>query len=201
MKQDRRRCIRLSRVDIREIDERTLIVNLYITQVLILIGALALMWWGGIRFRELFAPMPGAGFSVATYGILFAAAVLAADWVLARFIPEEWADDGGINEKLFKNRSLPHIALICLVVAVCEELLFRGAVQHFIGPYWTSVLFAAIHVRYLRSGLMTLLVFAISYGLGWIYLQTGTLFTPIIAHFIVDFVLGYIIARRGKTDG
>lgn len=201
MKQDRRRCIRLSRVDIREIDERTLIVNLYITQGLILIGALALMWWGGIRFRELFAPMPGAGFSVATYGILFAAAVLAADWVLARFIPEEWADDGGINEKLFKNRSLPHIALICLVVAVCEELLFRGAVQHFIGPYWTSVLFAAIHVRYLRSGLMTLLVFAISYGLGWIYLQTGTLFTPIIAHFIVDFVLGYIIARRGKTDG
>lgn len=196
MKHGKWKNIRLRRIDIRDIDERTLLVNLYITQGLILALALVVIWLGGIGFRELFVPLPGAGVTVATYGILFAAAVLACDWALARIIPEELADDGGVNEKLFKNRPLPHLALICLVVAVCEELLFRGAVQHFIGAYWTSVLFAAIHVRYLKSGLMTLMVFAISYGLGWIYQQTGTLITPMIAHFVVDFVLGYFIARR-----
>jgi len=90
-----------------------------------------------------------------------------------------------------------HTALICLVVACCEELLFRGAVQHLIGIYWTSVLFALIHIRYLQHWLMALLVFGTSYALGWIYVQTGSLITPIIAHFLIDFVLGYYL-RGGK---
>lgn len=201
MRRSRRRSIRFGRIDIREVDEATLILNLYITQGLILAAAVALILLGGIGWREMFVPLPGAGVTVVTYGILFAALVLCLEGLISWILPEEFADVGGVNEKLFRNRSLPHIAVICLVVATCEELLFRGAVQHFIGAYWTSVLFAAIHVRYLRSGLMTLAVFAISYGLGWIYDRTGTLLTPIIAHFTVDFALGYIIARREKFDG
>lgn len=97
---------------------------------------------------------------------------------------------------IFGNRALWHIALLSLIVSICEEVLFRGAIQAAWGPYWTSILFAAIHIRYLQHWLMTGLVFSISYGLGWIYIQTGTLWTPIFAHFLIDFVMGCILRYR-----
>jgi len=197
MKRNKWKNLRFRKVNIQDIDERLLLINLYFTQALILLAALLLIWLNKISFKQLFEASPGTGVTMITYGILCAALVLFSDFLLGRFIPEHVTDDGGINEKIFANRSVWHTAVICLVVAICEELLFRGAVQHLIGAYWTSVLFAAIHVRYLQHWLMTLLVFAISYALGWIYMQTGTLITPIIAHFAIDFVLGYHL-RGGK---
>ena len=198
MARRRLRDFRLQKADIHNMDDRVLLINLYVTQAAVALLAVALLWWQKASFRQLFAPLEGVGLTIVTYGILYAALVLAVDGLLERFVPEEVADDGGINEKIFKNRSLWHLAVICLVVAVCEELLFRGAIQSAIGNYWTSVLFAVIHVRYLRHWLMTLLVFCISYGLGWIYVQTGTLITPIIAHFLIDVVLGYHLRGGNK---
>ncbi|MNW57385.1 CAAX amino terminal protease self- immunity [compost metagenome] len=108
-------------------------------------------------------------------------------------------DDGGINSLLFRNRPIWHIAVISAIVAICEELLFRGAIQNGIGPYWTSILFAAIHVRYLRHWIPTAWVFASSYGLGFIYLQTGTLWAPILCHFLIDLVSGLVIKFRRES--
>lgn len=198
MKRIKFRNIKLRKVNIREISERTLLINLYFTQALILLFACLLMWWLHNSLDSLMIAHNGAGATIVTYGILLAALVLFSDFILARWIPKHVSDDGGMNEKIFANRSLAHLIVICLVVSVCEELLFRGAIQNSIGVYWTSVLFTAIHVRYLKHWLMTLLVFAISYGLGWIYIQTGTLLTPIIAHFIIDFVLGYHLRGGSK---
>jgi membrane protease YdiL (CAAX protease family) len=198
MKRIKFKNIKLRKVNVREISERTLLINLYFTQALILLFAFLLMWWLHITPGSLLIAHNGAGATIVTYGILLAAAVLCSDFVLARWIPKHVTDDGGMNEKIFANRSFWHLIVICLVVSVCEELLFRGAIQNSIGVYWTSVLFAVIHVRYLQHWLMTLLVFAISYGLGWIYIQTGTLLTPIIAHFIIDFVLGYHLRGENK---
>jgi membrane protease YdiL (CAAX protease family) len=133
------------------------------------------------------------------WGLSLAGIVLLFDVLVSRWVPEEVTDDGGVNEKMFRRRPLWHIALLSLVVSLCEETLFRGAIQHAWGAYWTSILFAAIHFRYLRHWLMTGLVFGISYGLGWIYNQTGTLWTPVLAHFVIDFAMGCII-RYGKED-
>lgn len=198
MKRIKFRNIKLRKVSIWEISERTLLINLYFTQALIFLFACLLMWWLHISLGSLLIAHNGAGATIVTYGILLAALVLFSDFILARWIPKHVTDDGGMNERIFANRSLSHLIVICLVVSVCEELLFRGAIQNSIGVYWTSVLFTAIHVRYLQHWLMTLLVFAISYGLGWIYIQTGTLLTPIIAHFIIDFVLGYHLRGGSK---
>ncbi len=145
----------------------------------------------------MFSTAPGV--SIAVWGVLFALAVLAVDLFVSQWVPPEVTDDGGINEMLFRNRPLWHIALISLVVSLCEELLFRGAIQASWGPYWTSILFAAIHVRYLQHWLMTGLVFSISYGLGWIYIQTGSLWTPIVAHFLIDFTMGCILRYRRES--
>ncbi len=186
--------LRLRKVNVDELDDRTLLLNLYLTQFVTLVTGLAVIWFQGRHVIGLLSYPKGYGPLV--WGVLFAALVLAADLLLVRWVPDEVTDDGGINEKIFRSRPLWHIAVLSFVVAVCEEVLFRGAIQHAFGPYWTSIVFAAIHVRYLRHWIMTGLVFSISYGLGWIYLHTGTLWTPILAHFVIDFVMGCIIRYR-----
>ena len=185
--------------DISRIDEKTLLLNLYLTQVLTLVVALVFFFFQKqsvlelLKWNDFTEPF--------LWGSAFAALVIIADLIMDRFVPEEHLDDGGINEKIFKNRPLWHIFLLSFIVAVCEELLFRGAIQHAIGPYWTSIVFATLHVRYLRHWLLTGLIFATSYGLGWIYLQTGSLWTPIIAHFWIDFVMGCVIRYRKDEGG
>lgn len=200
MKKINFRNIRIRKVDPGELDDRMLLVNLYATQALTLIVGILIVFF---QSRSLFdiVRLPDR-LSVWGWAVAFAAAVLLVDWLIARWVPEEVTDDGGINKKLFGRRPLWHIAVISFVVAVCEELLFRGAIQHALGPYWTSILFAAIHIRYLRHWLMTGMVFAISYGLGWLYVRTGSLWTPIAAHFLIDFAMGCLIRyRKDEEDG
>ncbi|KIL38207.1 abortive infection protein [Gordoniibacillus kamchatkensis] len=188
---------KLKQVDVDKLDDRTLLLNLYITQaVTMIIGIIVLLFERVNPIRLFpFVHVP----RIALWALVFAAAVLLLDVLVSRWVPKDVLDDGGVNEKLFARRPLWHIALMSLVVALCEETLFRGAIQHAWGAYWTSILFAAIHFRYLRHWLMTGLVFSISYGLGWIYEQTGTLWTPVLAHFVIDFAMGCII-RYGKED-
>ncbi|WP_199614987.1 CPBP family intramembrane glutamic endopeptidase [Paenibacillus alkalitolerans] len=190
--------IRLQKVDIAKVSDKTLLMNLYFTQLLTLLIALGIMWAQARNPLALLSLPSGAMPWI--WGAGFAGAVLAVDALISRWIPEDVTDDGGINDKLFGNRSILQIVLISFIVAVCEEMLFRGAVQHMIGPYWTSILFASMHFRYLRHWLMTGLVFSISYGLGWIAIQSGTLWTPIAAHFIIDMVMGLIIRFRRRAE-
>lgn len=197
MKKLKLRDLKLKPIDIETIDDRLLLVNLYMTQGLTLLMGLLILAFERVNPIPLFGV--GEWRAALLWGAGFAAAVLAFDLLISRWVPEEVTDDGGVNEKLFANRSIWHIALLSVIVAFCEELLFRGSIQHAWGPYWTSILFAAIHVRYLRHWLMTGLVFGISYGLGWIYTITGTLWCPIFAHFLIDFIMGAIL--RTRRDG
>jgi uncharacterized protein len=191
------RNIQLKKVDISDLNDRSLLLNLYFTQTLSLIIALIITLFQRHRFWTFFST--DGGWKIVYWGIGLAIAVLLVDFAVGRWVPEEVTDDGGVNKRIFGQRPLWHIACISAVVAVCEEMLFRGAIQASWGAYWTSILFAAIHIRYLRHWLMTGLVFSISYGLGWVYVHTGTLWTPIIAHFTIDFVLG-VILKYSKED-
>jgi membrane protease YdiL (CAAX protease family) len=190
--------IRFGKVDVNELNDRTLLLNLYITQLItLIIGIIILLFQSNHKILSMFTIQ--GSWKILIWGSLFALLVLGIDVLISRWVPKEVSDDGGINQMLFGNRPIWHIALISLIVAICEEVLFRGAIQYAWGPYWTSILFAAIHIRYLQHWLMTGMVFSISYGLGWIYLQTGSLWTPIIAHFIIDFVMGCIL-RFSKEE-
>jgi membrane protease YdiL (CAAX protease family) len=189
--------IRFGKVNLDTLDDKTLILNLYLTQLLTLIVGLVIILIQRNHLLSLFSL--DAGWQIVIWGVLFAAAVLGLDLLVSRWVPKEVSDDGGVNEMIFGKRAFWHIALISFIVAVCEEVLFRGAIQHAWGPYWTSILFAAIHIRYLQHWLMTGMVFSISYGLGWIYLQTGTLWTPIVAHFLIDLTMGCIL-RYSKEE-
>lgn len=191
------RKIRVQKVTADQLNDRLLLINLYVTQALtLIIGLIWLLFQRQNPFHVMEIPK---GYEFLAWGAGLAVVVIGADLLLSRWVPEEAADDGGINNMLFRKRPVWHIVVICFIVAVCEELLFRGAVQQSFGPYWTSILFAAIHVRYLRHWIPTGLVFSISYGLGWIYIQSGTLWAPILTHFLVDLVMGLVIRFRRES--
>jgi len=186
---------RMSEVSVDQLDDSVLLLNLYITQALTFIIGLVWVIFQGQNLINLLTLSTSLG-NILMWGGGLALAAVAVDLIMSRFVPEEFADDGGINEKIFANRPIWHILLICLIVGFCEELLFRGALQHAIGAYWTSIIFAAIHVRYLKHWIPTGLVFSISYGLGYIYDVTGSIWAPMFAHFLFDFIMGVMIKYR-----
>lgn len=186
--------IKLRQVSVDQIDDKLLLINLYLTQLLTLIIGIV---WLLFQHRN---PIHLLQFPEQTnfwmYGVGLTAVVIAVDVLISKFVPDHASDDGGVNERLFRKRPVWHIVVMSFIVAVCEEMLFRGAMQQSFGPYWVSIIFAAIHVRYLRHWIPTGLVFSISYGLGWIYIQSGTLWAPILTHFLVDAIMGLIIRFR-----
>ncbi|GGD69438.1 CPBP family intramembrane glutamic endopeptidase [Paenibacillus nasutitermitis] len=191
------RKIRFKTVSIDQIDDRLLLINLYATQAVTLVIGLIWIFFQHRNPFLLFA-LPRE-LSFLFWGLGLAVVVIAVDLLVSRFVPEEAGDDGGVNDRIFKNRPVWHIIVLSLIVSICEETLFRGAIQHNLGPYWTSIVFALIHVRYLKHWIPTGLVFSISYALGWIYIQSGSLWAPIVAHFVIDMVMGFVIRFRRGT--
>ncbi|CAH1194391.1 hypothetical protein PAECIP111892_01630 [Paenibacillus auburnensis] len=189
--------IKIKKADPQHLTDKLLLLNLYITQGLTLFIGLI---WILLQKRNPFDILnfPGSD-KFLLWGLGLAGIMLIVDFLLTHIVPEESMDDGGINDLLFGRRPLWHIIIIAAMVAICEELLFRGAIQYAFGPYWTSILFAVIHVRYLRHWIPTGWVFLSSYGLGYIYIHTGTLWAPILCHFLIDLFSGLVIRYRRES--
>ena len=113
------RKIRIRNVSVDELNDRMLLLNLYITQAITLFIGLA---WCFFQRRNPFAlfKVPDS-LQFLYWGFGFSLVVLAVDLMISRWVPEEAADDGGVNERIFRNRPLWHIALLSLVVAICED--------------------------------------------------------------------------------
>lgn len=184
------------KIDVNHMSERSLLKNMYLTQAIVFAVACLLLWWQDRFSLSLWSV---SSWRVIVYGLLVGLFILFADLVLTFAFPRLMTDDGGVNEKLFRRRPLWHIFVITAVVAFCEELLFRGAVQPLIGIFGTSVLFALIHYRYLRRWMMVSFLFLISLLFGIATELTGTLVAATIAHFTVDFLLG-VLMRVGLFD-
>jgi membrane protease YdiL (CAAX protease family) len=84
------------------------------------------------------------------------------------------------------------IAAIALGPGICEELLFRGALQPRLGLVVTAILFTSIHTQYGVS-LDALSVLAIALGLGLIRKYTNTT-TSSISHVTYNLLIGVGVA-------
>lgn len=133
---------------------------------------------------------------IAYYGIIPGLIIVIIDVIIMYVLPKKYYDDGGINERIFKNRSVGSIMFIAIVVAICEELLFRGVIQTTFGFVFASSIFALIHVRYLKKPVLLISIIFISFYIGYLFELTGNLLVTITTHFIVDFLLGIIIRHQ-----
>ena len=89
------------------------------------------------------------------------------------------------------------IVILALGSSIGEELLFRGALQLWLGLWWQAVVFALLHVGPGRRFLpWTASALVLGAGFGWLAVWTTNLGAPIAAHFTINFLnLRFIAAE------
>jgi len=113
-------------------------------------------------------------------------AIVLLSWTLRRFAPmqklqREFAD-------ILGPLSSSAIAVLAVTSSIGEELLFRGALQPWIGFWPTAILFGLLHGG-MTPRLWAWTVFALLAGvlLGWLADFTGSLLAPFLCHFTVNY--------------
>jgi membrane protease YdiL (CAAX protease family) len=126
--------------------------------------------------------------AVAAAGVFFAFG-LGMDWLSHVWTPDVAAQVDSTSRRLFGGLATPMgIAALALAPGICEEIMFRGALQPRLGIIATALLFTCIHTQYGLS-LDALSVFVIAIGLGLIRKFTNTT-TSVITHTTYNLIVG-----------
>lgn len=115
---------------------------------------------------------------------LFYAIASGSDALDHRWAPSVAQSVDATTQHLFGGLTGPlGIAAVALLPGICEEILFRGALQPRIGLIATALLFTSIHTQYGLS-MDTGAIFVIAIGLGLIrkYANTTTSITSHVAY-------------------
>lgn len=155
------------------------------------LGAAALVW-GGLRDRPNVWQLPGHGEPAVFTGIasglaLGLAIVFISRLALYRF---DWARSLHREFRHLLN-PLTDLEIVVLAVAssVGEEMFFRGALLPSIGLLGSSAIFALLHIGPKARHLpWTVSSFAAGLMFGAIFMWTGDLTGPVVAHFLVNFL-------------
>jgi uncharacterized protein len=184
---------------IKRLTDRELLLHLYMTQLLLL-GITFIL---GILLFDDFSYIQSIDFSdgkILLIGVPAGAAIVIVDIILMKLLPKSFYDDGGLNERIFKNRSVIHIAWIAAFVAFSEELLFRGVIQTKLGLILASLIFAVIHYRYLFNWFLFSNIVILSFFIGSVYEWSNNLAVTMMMHFTIDFLLGLYIKYKHTID-
>lgn len=187
---------------IKELSDRELLFHLYLTQVILLVISVILSMILFDSFRDFLDLFNWNDKNIVIIGGAAGLAVVILDLILMKWLPPSYYDDGGLNERIFKGRSVFHIAIIAAIVAIFEEILFRGVIQTHVGLIASSIIFAVVHYRYLFNLFLFINVIVLSFFIGFIFLITENIIVTIFMHFIIDFLLGIIIKyRKNRQEG
>ncbi|MDF2856067.1 MAG: rane protein [Neobacillus sp.] len=184
---------------VSSLTDKQLLSHLYLTQLILLVISLFL---GFILFDQFsfLQALQFNDFRIFSIGIPLGLTVVIVDILLMKWLPESFYDDGGLNDRIFRNRKVIHIAFIAAFVAFSEELLFRGVIQTKVGLIIASVIFAIIHYRYLFNWFLFSNIVLLSFLIGFIYQLTNNLAITITMHFTIDFLLGLYIKFKQTKD-
>ncbi|MCQ6277951.1 CPBP family intramembrane glutamic endopeptidase [Bacillus sp. EB600] len=174
---------------INELTDKELIRHLYTTQIILIALSLVLSiflfdehsFWQQINLFDL---------DILTIGLTAGLLVVLIDFLFTKWLPSTYYDDGGLNERIFRNQNFVQIFWITIFVAFSEEMLFRGIIQTKIGLIWACLLFAAVHYRYLFNWFLFLNIILLSFLIGFIFAWTNNLAVTIVMHFVIDFLSG-----------
>jgi membrane protease YdiL (CAAX protease family) len=123
----------------------------------------------------------------------FFAFVQVADGLSHQLSPQVAHRVDQTTQHLFGGLDNPlGIAALALLPGICEEILFRGALQPRIGLLATALLFTSIHTQYGLS-LDTVSIFVVAVGLGAIRKYANTT-TSVVSHVSYNLLAGVGIA-------
>ena len=170
--------------------------------------ALALGWWLG------FPPMEAFRWTLcdASWGALASLPMLVLLLVSARYPMWPFSDVLRVVDELlvplFRDCRVVDLALISALAGLGEEMLFRGVIQEVVagwvggpaGP-WVGLAVAAVLFGLAHAITPSYVLLAALMGLylGWLWIATGNLLVPVMAHAIYDFIaLVYLIKVRHR---
>jgi uncharacterized protein len=185
---------------VKGLTDKELLFHLYLTQILLLTISIILGIVLFDRITDISTLFRWSDPLVWKIGVTAAVAIVAVDLFLMKVLPAGLHDDGGLNERIFRRRNMVHIAFIAAVVALSEELLFRGVIQTHFGLLVSSIIFALVHYRYLFNWFLFLNIIVLSFLIGYIYMITANLAVTVTMHFFIDFLLGIAIRFRNTQQ-
>jgi membrane protease YdiL (CAAX protease family) len=155
------------------------------------LGAAALAW-GGLRGQPNIWQLPGRGeplvlASIASGILLGLGIVFVSRLALYRF---DWAR---ALHREFRGLLNPmsdfEIVVLAVASSVGEEMFFRGALLPAVGLILSSAVFTLLHIGPKARHLpWTLSSFGAGLLFGAIFMWTGDLTGPVLAHFLVNFL-------------
>ena len=182
---------------IKSLTDEELYKQLLLTQGLLIMAAIMIGFFTFDHLGEFTSLIQVNGVSL-FIGLAAGLAVVALDWAGMRYLPASYYDDGGINERVFQSLTIPRIFWLTALIAIGEEVLFRGVIQANWGIWVASGIFAVIHIRYLSHWYLFLNICLLSLFIGYIFEMTGNLLATIIMHFIIDLLLGLFLHNKRK---
>lgn len=137
-------------------------------------------------------------------GTVLLTIVVVVLWVLGNA-----AFQNGGYQPHFSQLDLPGLIITACLAGICEEVLFRGYIQHLLtsrlGTVWavaiTSVLFSAAHMANPGyNAISALNIVLIAYVFSWATLRTGNLYFAMALHLSWNLVQGYVfgVSVSGK---
>ena len=132
-------------------------------------------------------------------GIALGLGVVLLSHHLSRFRPFARLDQ--ILARSLPPMETPEILLLSVASACGEELLFRGALLQLLGLHGSSLLFGLLHCGGKRALILWgLMGWGMGYLLGGLFLLTGSLIAPLLAHFTINY-FNLIYLNRTHTLG
>lgn len=89
---------------------------------------------------------------------------------------------------VFKKITFPEIVLMAVLSGFCEEFFFRGILMPEFGILAASVIFGLLHTASKETWFLGAWSGLVGFIFGLIYLKTGNLFIPMVAHGVNNFV-------------
>lgn len=101
------------------------------------------------------------------------------------------------------NLKVPDILFYSFCAGVGEEILFRGAIQPFLGIWVTAILFVLLHgyisLQDKSKSIYGLFLILVAAAFGYAY-EYMSIYTAMAAHFIYDVVMFSYLKRSAKTE-
>ncbi|MFC1525059.1 lysostaphin resistance A-like protein [Planctomycetota bacterium] len=179
-----------------EITKKFISLAVYFYTGIFLVGAIIIFFLQGKEFGLKQAFQFKQPWLILVYGILTAIGVILAGILLSErlsFIRKLEHEFRTVLGQL----KFHHCIILALSSGLAEETFFRGGLQPLIGLVPTSLVFGLAHFP-LKKTLLPWTVFAFIMGLllGWLYLETQSLFTPIITHSLINLVNLYRLTHN-----
>lgn len=125
----------------------------------------------------------GLGIGVVLFGMIIVVSLVWTQLVSPEELQQQTAASGQLAQAF---NSLPKALILSVIVAIGEEIFFRGALQPILGIWVTSIFFVLLHTQYTLTP-ATAAIFVTALALGWLRERQSTT-ASIIAHFVYNFI-------------